>query len=84
MYYPPPYKQLNEFQTVAINSYSGGEYKGIKDPDEAHEVGDGLFWFIMCELSDEEDVEDTDMAVSRLETAVRDLEEVIEALKQET
>jgi hypothetical protein len=66
---------LNEFQTIAKNRYADGCYDCI---EESQGVRDTLFLFVMRELGD---AENKAHAVGMLETAIRELKEVCEAVK---
>lgn len=73
-------KDENIFQAIARESYAGGFYCGWEG--DTKDAGDGLFTFIMRELSDEEDVVmSTDFALFRVKQAIEDLESVLEALE---
>lgn len=71
-------EQINQFQTVAIDHYCEGEFK---DHPQEGETGDGLFDFIMIELSDKEDCETVEDAVGRLNTAIDQLQAVKDAME---
>jgi hypothetical protein len=71
---------LNDAQRVAVRAYDGGEHCRCESPEDAEDVGDTLFSFIIRELSEREDCDSFDEAVRRLEVARQQLDEVIEAL----
>lgn len=68
---------LNEFQLVAREAYAQGDFSHT---DEIFDVGDGLYTAIMVELSDNEDCENLETAIQRLEAMRRDIDTVLEAL----
>tara|TARA_R110002072_G_scaffold63430_3_gene157836 strand:+ start:4288 stop:4866 length:579 start_codon:yes stop_codon:yes gene_type:complete len=70
--------KLNEYQNIARENYADGDYAST---DEYRDVGDGLYTALMTELSDNEDCESRDMARNRVARMIRDLEDVLEALK---
>lgn len=71
---------LNAAQRVVADTYGGGDYAHITAPDEAEDVGDTLFTFLIRELADSEDCDDLDEALRRVEVARDQLGEIIEAL----
>lgn len=72
--------RLNRFQRIAADTYANGDYRHLTDPEQAKadDNGDTLITFIMRELDEPEDAND---AVKRLDTAIRELEEVRDALR---
>ena len=60
---------LNKSQQVAAEAYEGGEFAHVQSADEATTLGDGLFAFIMRELSDPEDCHGLGTATRRMDTA---------------
>jgi hypothetical protein len=75
---------MNQFQRAAADVYGGGDYAHITDKTEAEADthGDTLFTFIMRELGDEPTWSmDQESAVQRMENAIRELQEVLEAIQ---
>lgn len=65
---------MNAFQKKLCETYAGGEFAHFAEkPDQWRDAikdcGDGLFSFLMIELSDKEDCENLDTAIQRLESA---------------
>jgi len=79
--------KLNPYQAAAARVYGGGDFayladEGVSARDLANiNVGDTLFRFVLIELSDSEGCEDMETAVRRIEIAIRDLSEVLNALR---
>ena len=63
----------DKFQKAVAESYEGGEFNHDILPEE---VGDGLFQFLMTEISDSEGCDYYEEAVRRLSTIQRQIEEV--------
>lgn len=85
---PMPALHLSAGQGVVLATYCGGEFSHLADAvtqqefdEQLAEVGDGLFRFLMVELAQSEDCRTVQEALSRVETAIRDLEEVSAALQ---
>jgi len=82
----------NRFQRSALNAYDEGEHAYLLDcPSqeefETHLVGcdDLLFGFVLSELATDQDCDTREVALQRLETAIRQLQSVwaaIEALDE--
>jgi hypothetical protein len=70
---PPPV--FDEFQQIVADSYVGGEFAG-HSLAYIDDCGDTLFAFLMTELSVKEDCSGFEEAISRLDTAIRELNEV--------
>lgn len=64
---------FNEYQKLAAKHYCGGEMSHVQDDEDVRNCGDGLFRFIMVELSDTEDCDTDDTAKMRMEQASEDL-----------
>ncbi|MCK5605073.1 hypothetical protein KAR91_24500 [Candidatus Pacearchaeota archaeon] len=64
------------FQKAVAESYVGGEFNNDEVLDNMDDCGDGLFKFLMTELSEEEGCDSYDEAVRRLSTIQRQIEEV--------
>jgi hypothetical protein len=75
-----PPRVFDEFQQVVADSYVGGEFAG-NSPDDINDCGDTLFAFLMAELSVKEDCSGFGEAIRRLDTAIRELNEVRDAFK---
>jgi hypothetical protein len=82
--------KLNPFQVAAAKAYGGGDYSYIADESnydaamaQSADVGDTLFTFIMRELAnDPGDVMESETARQRMESAIRDVQTVIDALPE--
>lgn len=74
---------MNEFQKMAAKVYGGGDYAHIKSKAETIDIGDTLFRFIMIELSDDEDCDELETAITRMRMARDDIEAVLTALQDE-
>jgi hypothetical protein len=73
---------MNPWQKAVCETYGGGDYRHLKrNPrweDKLDDLGDGLFTFLMIELSDTEDCEDAQTALQRLEAARDDIDQAID------
>ena len=74
---------------TAAQIYCGGDFSHFAttteiDRGDLAACGDGLFRFLMTELSAEEDCDSREEAVRRLESARRNLDEVIVAIEAST
>lgn len=72
---------LNPFQRACVRTYAGGDFAHVQNLDEAREVGDTLFLFLMIELSSEEGCDCPEEAGRRLANAIADLTIVAEAVQ---
>lgn len=78
-----------EFQKILVETYAGGEYGylvALQNSDlwedlSVEEVGDTMFLALWRELSSKEDCEDMDAAIQRMETAVKEVQVILEALR---
>lgn len=70
---------FNEWQKVMMRAYGGGDYKGFS-PETVHQVADGLFQFLVTELSESEDCVDMEEALKRVDRATQELHSVADAL----
>ena len=70
--------KFNEFQEVAKKAYAGGEFAYVTTMEEVEGVGDTLFLFIMREVATGEGCEDWMDVTFRLDTAIREMKEVID------
>ncbi|MCK5236223.1 MAG: hypothetical protein KAR06_04480 [Deltaproteobacteria bacterium] len=69
---------LDKYQKIVAESYEGGEF----NHDEVMEdVGDGLFKFLITEISDEEMCMSYSEAVNRLSTIIQQVKEVRAAME---
>jgi hypothetical protein len=73
---------LNPFQLLCAQTYGEGDFAHIESVEQARDVGDTLFVFLMIELSLSEGCESTDEALCRLEIAKADIGRVIDAIDQ--
>ena len=71
-------KKFDKFQDVVLNSYEGGEFSYCKDMKEVRKSDDGLFAFLMSELSEKEGCDSFDEAVHRLEIVQRQVGDLID------
>ena len=71
---------LNPFQRVCADTYAGGDFAHVQHVDEAKQVGDTLFAFIMIELASSEDCGNAEEAVGRLDRAIADIQGVAAAV----
>lgn len=74
---------LNTHQRAAADTYGMGDFSYATTQDEAENVGDTLFLFIIRELSDDEGCDSRDEAIRRMEAAKRDIQDVLDALTAE-
>ena len=74
-------KPLDKFQRLVADSYESGEFSYCKNLHDVLQTGDGLFQWLMFELSDSEDCENFDDARKRLDTALREIREVSDAFE---
>ena len=70
--------KFNAFQEAAIDAYPDDDVKYmLEEGDEADDVGDSLFSFIVRELDDNMDINE---AIERMETVRDQVEAVLHAL----
>jgi hypothetical protein len=78
---------LNKAQKIVCRVYGDGDYRDIaKSPEPwpmVREASDGLFAFLMVELDDGEDCKTVEEAHDRVDRAINDLHEVVNALAVE-
>lgn len=72
---------LNPLQRVCARHYADGDFAHVETLDQAREQHDTLFTFLMIELSTSEDCDSRDEAVRRVDTAIDNLRDVLEALQ---
>jgi hypothetical protein len=76
---------MNEFQKKTCGAYAAGDYAWVPEEETAgnrlsemlDNCGDGLFKFLMVELSDEEDCKTVETARQRIGTAIHELQELL-------
>jgi hypothetical protein len=71
---------LTEYQRAALAVYADGDFQYLESYQFDDEYGDSLLTFVMAELSTNEDCESRDMAISRIEGGIADLQAVLDAL----
>lgn len=64
---------MDEFQKIVAESYEGGEFNSDQNPEDA---GDGLFKFLITELSESEGCDSVEEALRRLSVIGRQIHEV--------
>ena len=72
--------KLNKAQKICRKNYASGDFNYCASAEEARDIGDSLFGFLMTELSDEEDCIGRDTALARMANVVREVSEVQVAL----
>jgi hypothetical protein len=76
---------MNRFQVQATATYAGGAYAPLANSEtwqrDVDELGDGLFRYLMLELSTKENCETWAEAIERVEHAIRELVQVSAALR---
>lgn len=76
---------MNRFQIQATAAYADGAYAPLANSEtwqrDVDELGDGLFRYLMLELSTKEDCETWTEAIERVEHAINELERVSAALR---
>lgn len=75
---------LNPHQRIVAKVYGMGDYSHLKRYEECSDVGDGLFTFIIRELSDCTGKGGRDTAIQRMYSAIADIEVVLAALEKRT
>ena len=75
---------LNRAQIICKASYCAGEFDSheIASTEDAQEIGDGLFSFLMRELADSEDCSGLDEACNRMRRIVAEVQDVYSALTE--
>jgi hypothetical protein len=71
---------LNPWQKAVAETYAEGDFAHVASIEDAREVGDTLFLFLMIELGTREDCDSWAVALRRVEIALGQLEDVREAL----
>lgn len=75
-----PAPAFGPFQSVAVSTYDEGENQ-CSTPDDISRCGDSLLTFIMNELAESEGCDSVEEAVSRMNVAIRQIEQVRDALE---
>ena len=73
---------LNPFQQICAAAYGEGDFAHIESVEEAHDLGDTHFAFLMAELASSEGCDCRDEALRRLEMAAAEIRCVIDAIDQ--
>lgn len=76
---------FNKAQQIVLQTYGGGDYAHIDNIKGCRNVGDGLFTFLMTELSDDESCDTLEIAINRVTTAsnqLLDLRDMLVVLKE--
>lgn len=75
---------MNSYQAAVARDYGGGDFNDFPERatwrEDLDDCGDGLFRFLMVELSEAEDCTSKAVAVQRLQNAVRDITGAIDAV----
>lgn len=74
---------LDKFQRIVADSYKEGEFSSVGIIQEAKDLGDGLFTFLMIELSEDEDCDSIEEAISRINKIISQVRQVCQALHAE-
>lgn len=79
---------INDFQRAVLKTFAHGEFSHLADltsqaefDREVANCGDGLLRFLLVELSTSEDCTTGEEAAGRIETAIRDLSDVLDAVQ---
>ena len=76
---------MNRFQVCVTSAYAEGAYAPLANSEtwrkDIDELGDGLFRYLILELSTEENCETWTEAIKRVEHAIHELEQVSAALR---
>ena len=77
---------MNEAQRLLLQHYENGEYAEYPEAEiRSHEsVGDGLLRFLFIELSEREDCDSLEEAMSRMNTVLKQVGEVHAAIQEAT
>lgn len=71
---------FNSYQQTLLRTYDSGSFSHLTHKDEVKTCGDSLFAFLFSELATEEDCDNKDTAVTRIETVCFQVETLWEAL----
>lgn len=71
---------LTPWQRKVADTYGGGDYAYIQTVDEARNVGDTLFTFLMIELDPKEDCDSNLEAIRRIDSAIDELQDAKRSL----
>lgn len=66
---------FDPFQKLVLETYNAGDH-AVHQPSDIEDCGDTLLSFLLVELSDNEGCDSFETAVNRLDTAIRQMEEV--------
>jgi len=72
---------LSPWQQAVAKTYGNGDFAHITSVDEAREVGDTLFLFLMIELDEKEGCDSAPEAGIRLNNALGDVELALRAVE---
>jgi hypothetical protein len=76
---------MNRFQTCAANHYAEGHFAHLANSEtwrkDLDGLGDGLFRYLILELSTREDCETWAEAMGRVDGAIQGLEQVLTAFR---
>jgi hypothetical protein len=78
---------MNKFQNAVAKVYGGGDYAYMaklpkaEAPERYNNCGDTLFAFLMRELADDGEPMSAGLARARIESAMRDVNEAYNAVK---
>lgn len=79
---------ISAVQTVVLNSYGAGDFAHLSEiqtqaqlSQELRECGDGLLKFLMVELAEKEDCGSPEEALRRVQSAIRQLDEVAQSIE---
>ncbi len=76
-------RSLNRYQQIVVDGYADGEFAQVSTLAESEQVGDGLFSFLLRELSNSEDCDSTEAAIQRLEVVIKEVDACLFLLKAE-
>lgn len=68
--------ELSPWQLLVAKHYGDGDYAHVTTLEQCHDVGDTLFTFLMVELDPGEGCEDISEAVSRVQNAAFELNQI--------
>jgi len=72
-------KRFDKIQQVVIASYPD---HCVEKPEDVEDCGDGLFKFLLVELSESEDCDSFETARNRLDRAIKELTDLRSAFEQ--
>lgn len=71
---------LNPYQRACAAAYTQGDFEHVQDIEQARELRDTLFTFLMTELSSNEGCDSRSEALRRLNMAMANIEDVVDAI----